>query len=156
MLGDLALGDDAFFVSVNKFDWLLDGNNVAGEVRVDVIDECRQRCAFPGAGGAGDEHDAAAHVAEGFNDLGNAEVFESFDLGGDDPEDRAVAMGLLEIVAPKAVVLIHLISEIEIPIFLETLPALRGANFAEHVAHFLLRERLLADGNNLAMPADFR
>ncbi len=155
VLGHFALGDDALFVPVNELDRLLDGDDVTGEVGIDVVDERREGGALTRSGGAGDEHDAAAHVAEGFDDLGNAEVLERFDLGGDDPEDRAVAVGLLEVVAAKPVVLVHFVGEIEVAAFLEPLPALGSANFAQHVAHFFLRERFLADRDNLAVSADF-
>ena len=50
---------------------------------------------------------------------------------------------------------IVLVGEIEVADFLEALPALGRANFAEHVAHFLLCEGLLADRYDLAMTADF-
>jgi hypothetical protein len=69
---DLALGDDGFFVAMNKFDRFLDRDDVAAEVRVDVIEQCRERGGFSGAGGAGDEHEAGAHVAKFFHHFWHA------------------------------------------------------------------------------------
>ena len=94
-------------------------------------------------------------MTKGFDHLGHAQVFEGFDFCGDDAEDRSVAVGLLEIVAAETVLLVHLVSEIEVAVFLETLPALGRADFAEHVAHLLGGKSLLADGHDLAMATNF-
>ena len=155
MFRNFALGDDAFLVAVNELDRLLDCHNVSREVGVNVVNQGRERGAFSRSSRTCHEHDAAAHVAEGFDDLRHAQVLEGFDFCGDDAEDRSVAVGLLEIVAAETVVLVHFIGEIEVAMFLKTLPALGRANFAEHVAHFLGGEGLLADRNDLAVAADF-
>ncbi len=155
MFGNFALCDDAFLVAVNELDRLLYRHDVAGEVGVDVVNEGRKRGAFPRSGRACHEHNAAAHVAEGFDDLRHAKVFEGFDFCGNDAEDGAVAVGLLEVIAAETVVLVHLVSEIEVSMFLEALPALGRADFAQHVAHFLGGEGLVAYRNDLAVAADF-
>ena len=64
VLGNLALCDDAPLVPMNEFDGLLDGDDVAGEVGVDVVDQRRQGRALAGTRGAGDQNDPAAHFAE--------------------------------------------------------------------------------------------
>ena len=140
---------------MNELDRLLDRHDVAGEVGVDVVDEGRERGAFSGAGRTCHQNDAAAHVAERFDDLRHAQVLEGFDFCGNDAEDSSVAVGLLEIIAAETVVLVHLVGEIEVSVLLEALPALGRADFAEHVAHFLGGEGLLADRNDLAVAANF-
>jgi hypothetical protein len=80
--GDLALGDNAFFVVVNELDRFLDGDDVAAEVGIDVIEQGGEGGGLAGAGGAGDEDETAAEVAEFFDDGGNAELLERGDLVG--------------------------------------------------------------------------
>ena len=93
---------------------------------IDVVDQRRERRGFAGAGRAGDEHEAAAHVAEFLDHRRNAELLERHDLRRDEPEDAAVAVGLLEEVAAEARVLIHLVGEVEIARFLDSAPSAPG------------------------------
>ena len=63
-------------VLVHELDRLLDRDDVPGEVGVDVVDQRRQRRGLAGAGRAGDEDEAAAHVAEFLDHRRNAELLE--------------------------------------------------------------------------------
>ena len=156
MLRHLALGDDAFLVRVHEFDRLLDGHDVAREVRVDVVHQRRQRRALARAGRAGHQHQAAAQVAEFLDDRRQPEFVERGDACGNQTEHGAESVHLLEIIAAEPVVRVHLVGKVEVALVLEALPVLRCANLAEHVAHFVRSEDFLADRDHVAMPADFR
>jgi hypothetical protein len=56
---DFALVDQALLALVHEFDRVLDGQDVAVLVFVDVVDHRRQRGRLARAGRAGDQHDAA-------------------------------------------------------------------------------------------------
>ena len=113
------------------------------EVVVDVIDQRRQRRRFAGSGRPGDEHQSAAQLAELFHHRRNPELLQRGDLRRNQAEDGAVAVGLLEIIATEARLLIHLVGEIEIAAFLEKRPALGSADFAQHVDRLFARDWLL-------------
>ena len=68
VLGHLALGDDAFLVLMHELDGFLNRDDVAGEIRVDVVDERGQRRALARAGRPRDEHQPGAQVAELLDD----------------------------------------------------------------------------------------
>ena len=155
MLGNLTLGDDGLFVPMHKFDRLLDGDDVAGKVRVNVVDERSEGRALAGTGRTRDKNDAPSHVAESFDDLRNFQILEGLDFCGNDAENRAVSVGLLEIIATESIFLIHLVGKIQIAMFLVTLPALGRADFAQHVAHLLVGERFLSNGHDLSVAANF-
>ncbi len=72
---DLALGDDRLLVAVDELDGLLDGDDVAAEIRIDVVEQRRERRGFSRASRASDEDEAGAHVAEFFDDFWHAEAF---------------------------------------------------------------------------------
>ena len=153
--GHLALGDDGFFVSMHKFNRFLDRDDVTGKVGINVIDERGEGRAFAGAGGTRHENNAAPHMAERFDDFGHLQILEGLDFCGNDTENRAVSLGLLEVVAAETIFLIHLVGKIQITMFLVTLPALGRADFAQHVAHLLVGEWFLANGYDLSVAADF-
>ena len=94
-------------------------------------------------------------MAEFLDDVRDAELFERRDLRRDEPEDGAIAVGLLEIVAAEARVLVHLVGKIEIAAFLEPLPA-PGRRSRSSCRRFLVGEGFVADGHDFAMPPDFR
>ena len=156
MLRDFALGDDAFLVRMDEFDRFFHGHDVPGEVCVDVVHQGRQRGALAGTRRAGDEDKAAAQVAEFFDHRRQGQFLERGNARRDQAEDRAEAVHLFEVVAAEAAVLIHLVGEVEIAFVLETFPVFRRADLAQHVVHLFRREDLLADGDNVAMTADFR
>ena len=155
MFRDFALGDDAFLVRMDELDRFFHGHDVPGEVCVDVVHQGRQRGALAGTGRAGDEDKAAAQVAEFFDHRRQGQFLERGNARRDQAEDRAEAVHLFEVVAAETAVLIHLVGEVEIAFVLETFPVFRRANLAEHVAHLLRREDLLADRDDVAVTTDF-
>ena len=73
---DFALGDDGFFVLVIVFDGVFDGDDVAVEVDVDVVDHGGEGGGFAGAGGTGDEKESAGAAAEFLDGGGEADLLE--------------------------------------------------------------------------------
>lgn len=154
--GDFPLGDDAFFVAVDEFDGLLDGDDVLVVVAIDVVDEGGKGGRFSGASGAGDEDEAGAHVAEFFNNLGDVEVLDGGDFGGDEAEDGAVAVLLFEEVTAEAGVVVHFIGEVEVAFFFKEGKGVGFANSAEVVADcFVVEDGLAFDGDDFSVGADF-
>ena len=120
-------------VAVDELDGFLDRDDVAVEVDVDVVEQRGERGGLAGAGGAGDEHEAGAHVAEFLDDIRHAEAFERGDFGGDEPEHGGEAVLLLEVVAAEAGVLVHFVGEVEVAAFEVALEGLGIADFGEQV-----------------------
>ena len=154
--GHLTLGDDALFVPVHEFDRFLDGDDVTAEVGIDVIEQGGERGGLAGAGGAGDEDEAAAHVAEFFDDRRDVELLERGDLRGNDTEDAGEAVLLLEVVAAEAVIAVHLVGEVEIAFVDVFLPGLGIADLAHHSLHHLAGEDFVGDGLDAAVNAHLR
>ncbi len=99
---DFALVDIAFFVAMQEFDGIFDGDDVLGAGRVDAIDHCGQRGGLAGAGYARDQHQAARHIAHLLHHFGQVEFVECTDLGGDDAQYQAHVPALLEDVHTEA------------------------------------------------------
>ena len=156
VLRHLALGDDAVFVRVNELDRLFNRHDMPGEVRVDVVHQRGQRRALAAAGRARHEDQAAPQMSEFLDHRRQTEFVEGGNARRNQPEHRTESVHLLEIIATKAVVRVHLVGEVEIPFFMETLPIFRRADFAQHVVHFIRGQQFLADGNDVAMATDFR
>src|SRR4029453_12719377 len=68
----------------------------------------------------------------------------------------AVSIRLLEEVAAKPRVLIHLVRHVEIAGFIITFPAICSADLTHEVRHLVVREHFIANGYHLAMTADLR
>ena len=64
------------------------------------------------------------------------------------------AMLLLQVVAAEAVVLIHLVGEVEITLVDVLLPSFRIADLAHHGLHHLAGEDLIGDGLDAAVDAN--
>ena len=150
--GDFALGNDGLFATVDEFDRFLDGDDVPGEVDVDVVEQCGERGGFSGAGGTGDEDKAGAHVAEFLDDEGDIEVLEGGDFGGDQTEDGGEAILLFEVVAPESGILIHLVSKVEVAEFEVVGEGFFIADFSEELFEVVSCKDLFAfDGGDCAV-----
>src|SRR5439155_9551322 len=99
---DLALVDEAVLVLVDVLDRILDGQNVAVPLRVDLVEQRRQRGRLAAAGRAGDEDEAARAIGERREDGRQAELAEGPDLLRNEPVHRAHRAALVEHVAPEA------------------------------------------------------
>ena len=127
-----------------------------GKVFVNVIDQRRQRGGLAGAGRPGHQDEAAAQMAELLDHRRNAELIETGNLRRDQAKDRAIAVRLLQEVAAKPRLLIHLVGEIEIAALFEKLPPLLAADFAHHSRHLVAGDRLVADRHHVTVPAHLR
>ena len=140
---------------MDELNGLLNGNDVSAKVGVDVIEKGGQCGGLAGAGGAGDQDEAAAQVAKLFDDWRDAELFKGGNFSGDDPKNRAVAELLAKVVAAEPAVGVHLIGEVEISLFTIPLPGTRFANLTHHGLHDVLGENLVGDGLDGAVDAHF-
>src|SRR6202030_1375780 len=93
----------------------------------------------------GDEDQSTAQMGKLFCDLRNSELFERCDLCRDQPEDRTVTVGLLQVVTTKPRCRVHFVGEIKIAALVEDFPAPFTTNFAQHRHHFIAREGRLAN-----------
>lgn len=100
-------------------------------VAVDVVDDGGQRGGFTGTGGAGNQHQAGPHVGEFLDHRRNAQLFQRSDFCGNETEDGAQSMLLLEVVAAEAGSFVHFIGKVQIAFFQVFLECLRVADFRE-------------------------
>ena len=100
---DLALVHDADLVLVHVLDRVLDGEDVDRAPLVDVVDHRRERRRLPGAGRAGDEHEALRQVAEVLAAPRQEQRVEGRDLERDRPQRQRHDALLDEAVATEAV-----------------------------------------------------
>ena len=59
-----ALVDQAIFVHVHEFDWVLDGEDVIVPLGIDLVDHGRQSGGFAGSRRSGNQHQSTGFVAE--------------------------------------------------------------------------------------------
>src|SRR5207302_3728952 len=97
-----------------------------------------------------------AYIGKFFYHQRNPQFLKRGNLRRNQPKSRAVAIRLLEVIAAEPRGLIHLIGKIQIATLLENFPVTRSANFAQHARGFLVRNRLVANGHDVAMHAHFR
>ena len=93
---DLALVDDRALVGMQELDWILDRHDVARRCRVDVVHHCGQRGRLAGAGGAGDEHDAARLLGHLPDRVGQTELADRREAIRDAPADERDRASLAE------------------------------------------------------------
>src|SRR6202035_2784038 len=99
---ELALVYDALLVAVQVLDRVLDGDDVLVALAVDLVEHGRQRRRLAGAGGSGDEDQAARLLAQPFDDRRQAQLAEAADLVGDLPEGGGDGAALVEDVGAEA------------------------------------------------------
>src|SRR6185295_17124715 len=80
---------EAFFRLVDELDRIFDGNDVAFEGVVQIIDHGRERRRLTGPGWAGHKDQSLFPIAELSHDRRHAEFFHRNDLGGNVSEDSA-------------------------------------------------------------------
>ena len=95
-------------------------------------------------------------MTEVFRHRRDPKLFESCNLGRNQAEDRAVAIGLLEKVAPKARGFIHFVGEIEITAFVENFPVRRSRDLAQHQDRFIAQDRLGSHRHDITVPPHLR
>src|SRR5712671_4805041 len=92
----LALMDGGFFVAMQKFYGIFDGENMKSLIHIHFVDNSGQGGGFAGAGGAGHQDDAVFDV----NDLSEArwqlQVVETWNFIGDDAHNDGATAALAE------------------------------------------------------------
>jgi hypothetical protein len=151
----LALVEQAFLVAVHELDRILDRDDVAGPVPVDVVDQGGERGRLPRAGRPGDEDEPLGELAELQDVLGEAELLGHRDLRGDLAEDAAHPHPVHEQVAPEARSAGDLVGEIGVVPRLELFPLDPRGDGEEQLADLRLRHRGgLPQRNHVAVPAE--
>ena len=118
---DLALVDDRSLVAHEELDRVLDRHDVAGLVRIDVIDHRRQRRRLTGTGRPGDENQAALLAGDLLQHLGQEQLLDRGDLEGNDAEHDADGATLLEDVHAEAAQTRNAVRQVELVLRLELL-----------------------------------
>ncbi|ENO74969.1 twitching motility protein PilT [Thauera sp. 63] len=150
----LALVDQAALGFMHEFDRVLDGEDVAVLVLVDVVDHRRERGRFAGAGRAGNQYDAARLVGDLLEDLRAVQLFERQHLGRNGPEHGAGAAVLVERVYTEAGEVGNREREIALPGFLELLALPVVHDVVHHGMHFLVLHGRQVDAAHVAMHTD--
>ena len=92
---DLALVDDAALVRVQELDRVLDRDDVVATRAVDLVDERGKRGRLPGAGRAGEDHEAPGLRRELVQSGWKAELLERADVRRDHPEGGCKRLSLV-------------------------------------------------------------
>src|SRR3984957_15586211 len=137
---DFALVDETFFVAVQIFDRVFDGDDVLGAQRIDAVDHRGERGRLTGTGGAGSENQAALLFANLRKDAREFEFLDGANLGGNDAQDHADVAALLEHVHAEASEAGDAVSHIEFGGFLEFLLLAIGHHAEGHGQHFFRRD----------------
>src|SRR5262249_54021911 len=98
----LALVDHTVLVHVNKFDRVLDRQDVVMPLGVDLVDHCCEGCRFASPGGAGNQHQPTRFVAKLADNSGQAKLIERLDLKGNETQDRRSSAALIKDVGTEA------------------------------------------------------
>ena len=85
---DLALVDDRVAVAVQELDRVLDRDDVLVHRPVHVVDHRRERGRLAGAGGAGEQDDAALLLGEAGDDRREVELLDRLDVHRDRAQDE--------------------------------------------------------------------
>jgi hypothetical protein len=137
----LAVREHRLLVLVHELDRVLDRDDVLAEGPVDVVDDRRERGRLARAGRARHEHQAFREIGE-LRDRGRQlELLGGEDLLGDDPEHRARAVLLHEIVGAEARHAGQAVGEVEVAGGLVLGPLLGGHDLAQERAQRRVGER---------------
>jgi hypothetical protein len=143
-------------INQREVDRVLDGEDVALLVLVDVVHHAGEGGRLTRAGGAGDQHDAARLVGDVGEDLGRLEIVQREDLGGDGAHHRRRAALLHEGVHPEARQVGHREGEVALQVLLVELALAVAHDVVDHRVHFLVLHRRHVDAAHVAVHADHR
>ena len=142
---------------MQKFDRVFDGDDVLGARRVDAIDHRGQRRRFAGAGDAGDQHQAARHVADLLHHLGQEQFVERADLGRNDAKHQSDVAALLKDVDTEASQAGNAVRHVDFRGLFEFLLLARGHHAERHVQHVFGGDaRLVGQRHQVAINAQVR
>src|SRR6266850_1510009 len=151
---DLALVDQAFLRLVHELDRVLDGEDMALLVVVDLVDHGGERRGLARARGTGHEDDAAPLIDDLGEDLGCPQLFERQDLRGDRAHHRRRPPVLPEGVHAKAREARAREREIALEVLLVVLPLPVVHDVVDHAVHILVLHRGQVDAADVAVHAD--
>ncbi len=155
--GDFPLSDDTALVAVHELDRFFHRDDVAGEVRVDVVEEGCECGGFSRSGGTGDEDQSGAHVSEFLYHSRDIQILQRGNFSGDETEDGSQSIFLLEVVAAKAGFLVHLIGEVEVAAFEIALEGFLVADLGKEVLEVVSSKNgLIGNGRNGSVNPNFR
>ena len=110
---------DRPLVADEELDRILDGHDVAGLVRVDVIDHRRQRGRLSRTGRTRHQDETALLSRDLLQHLGQQELLDAHDLEGNDAQHHADGAALLEDVDAEAPEARHAVRQVELVLRLE-------------------------------------
>ena len=151
-----ALVDQAFVRGVDEFDWVLDGEDMAVFVLVDVVHHRRQRGRLARTGRAGDQDQALRLVDQFAEHLGRGQVVQRQHLGGNGTEHRTGATVLVEGVDAETRQTGDLEGEVDFEQFLEIAPHLVGHDVVDQRMDLFVVQRRDIDTAHVAIDADHR
>src|SRR3984885_11129334 len=137
---DFALVDETFFIAVQIFDRVFDGDDVLGAQRIDAVNHGGERGGFSGTSGTGGENQAALLFADSGKNAWQLEFFNRANFCGNYAEDHADVAALLENVDAEAAQAGDAVSHVEFGSFLELLLLAIGHHAEGHGEHFFRRD----------------
>ncbi len=151
---DFALADDGHLVLMEEFYGVLDGDDVAAAIGVDVVDHRGQGGGLSGAGCAGDEDEAARFLGEFAYGVGEVEVGEGEVGVGDMPEDKSNGSALSEDVDAEAPKSADADGEVHFGCAFEALDLFLGHEAVGEFLYVVDGEFAVVEGLNEAVDAD--
>jgi hypothetical protein len=153
---ELALVDQALLRLVQELDRVLDREDVAEFVLVDVVHHRRECRRLARAGRSRDEDQPAWAVGEVGEDLRRIELLERKHLRRNRPERRRGAAMLVERIDPEAGEVRHREAEVAFEELLVHLPLRVAHDVVHHGVHVLVLHRRQVDAPDVAVYADQR
>src|SRR5277367_709384 len=135
-----ALVDETFFIAVQIFDRVFDGDDVLGAQRIDAVNHGGERRGFAGTGGAGSENQATLLFANRGENARQLELFDGANFCGDDAQNHADVAALLENVDAETAQAGDAVRHVEFGGFLELLLLAIGHHAEGHGEHFFRRD----------------
>ena len=152
---DFALGDERLARGVVEFDRVLDRDDVHAALAVDDVDHRGEGGGLAGTRRAGHEDEAARLEEELLHRLGKADLLKCEQGGGDHAEHAAPALAFLEHGDAEARAVLVGEREVGAAVLLDLGDLLGGHHLVAELVRVLLRERLVGDGHELAVDAEF-
>jgi hypothetical protein len=159
---DSVCGPTSRWLIRHFFDWctnsigILDGEDVAIRIFIDMIDHRRQGGRLARAGRPGDQHDASRIIGDVLEDLRAVEFFERQHLRRNRPEYGPGAAILDEGVDPETRQIGNLEREIAFPRVLVLLALNVAHDVVHHGVHVLVLHRRQVDPPHVAVDPDDR
>ena len=156
MRTDFALIDQALLRFMHEFDRVLDRQNVAVLVFIDMIDHRRQGGRLAGPGRPGNQNDAARLVGDVAETLGRVQFLKRQDFRGNGPHHRAGAAVLHEGIDPETCQIGNRERKIAFEILLVCLALTIVHDVVDHAVHLGMIHRRQVDASYVTVHPDHR